>query len=260
MKHEGNKENTTDELIKKRVRRTKKDIESRLFNGALAVIEENGFNNLTIKALTQKAEIEPPVFYNRYQDMEDFIDKFVRKYDYWLGDTVKYNIKTNPVDDISSILTNLVDALMGNPCMQQLLAWELCDDNHITRRTAQNREFNSKQVIDYFSDIYKDCDINMKYATAIMIGGVYYLILHRKRSTFNFVDYSKKENIVEMKQTIQKMLRKIFNDYEDCTSPATSHDPKIIQIAKKMIAHKVDFEIIKDSTGLNEKTLKSLYV
>ena len=251
------KENTTEQP-KKRVRRTKKDIESRLFNGALAVIEEVGFSNLTIKALAKRAEIEPPVFYNRYHDMEDFVDKFVRKYDYWLGDTVKYSIKNDPMDDMSNILTNLVDALIESPAMQQLLAWEQSEDNHITRRTAQNREFNSKQAIEYFSDALKDCDVNFKFATAIMIGGIYYLIIHRKRSTFNLIDYTKKENIVELKENIQKMLRKIFNDYEDKRPLAASSDAEVIEIAKKMITHKVDFEIIKDSTGLNEQVLKSL--
>ena len=255
---EENKENTAEQP-QKRIRRTKKDIESRLFNGALAVIEEVGFSNLTIKALAQKAAIEPPVFYNRYQDMDDFVDKFVRRYDYWLGDSIKLNIKNDPIDEMSNIINGLVDSLLDNPCMQQLLAWELCENNDITRRTAQNREFNAKQLINYYEDILKDCDISFDYSTAIIVGGIYYLILHRKRATFNFVDYTKKENIEELKKNIRKIITKIYSDYDDKSSD-TSSNPKAIQIAKKLIANKVDFEIIKDSTGLNEQTLKSLYV
>ena len=202
-----------DASPKKRIRRTKKDIEQRLFDAALTVIERVGFSNLTIKALTKEAKVEPPVFYNRYKDMNDFLDVFVRKYDYWLNDSIKFNFKEDPLTGISTVMENLADSLLDNTCMQRLLTWELNEDNHITRRTSQSRDMNSLRFIEFFNTVFKGCDINFNHVASIIMGGIYYLILHRERSSFNFIDYSKPENLDAMKETAKKMLVKIFDDY-----------------------------------------------
>jgi len=200
--------------VKKRIRRTKKDIEQRLFDAALNVIEKVGFSNLTIKALTKEAKVEPPVFYNRYKDLSDFLDVFVRKYDYWLNDSIKFNFKEEPLTNISTVIENLADSLLDNVCMQRLLAWELSEDNHITRRTSQSRDMNSLRLTEFFNETFKNCDINFNHAASIITGGIYYLILHRDRSSVNFIDYSKPENLDAMKETAKKILVKIFDDYD----------------------------------------------
>ena len=199
---------------KKRIRRTKKDIEQRLFDAALAVIERIGFSNLTIKALTKEAKVEPPVFYNRYKDLNDFLDIFVRKYDYWLNDSIKFNFKEEPSTNISTVIENLADSLLNNTCVQRLLAWELNEDNHITRRTSKSRDMNSLRLTEFFNDAFKNSDIDFNHAISIIMGGIYYLILHRERSSFNFTDYSKPENLDAMKETVKKILVKIFDDYK----------------------------------------------
>ncbi len=251
-------EKDSNQEVKKRVRRKKKDLEQGLFDAALTVIERVGFSNLTIKALTKEAKVEPPVFYNRYNDLNDFLDVFVRKYDYWLNDSIKFNFKEDPIVSISNLIEDLADSLIDNTCMQRLLAWEINEDNHITRRTAQGRDMNSMRLIEFFNDVFKDCDVDFNYATAIFIGGVYYLILHRQRAMFSFIDYNKKENIDELKKNIRKMLEKIFADYNKSVTPLSGVDPNVIKIAEKLIENKVDYEIIKNSTGLSDDTLSSL--
>ena len=37
----------------------------------------------------RQAEIEPVQFYNRYADLNKFIDEYVKKYEYWFSDIVK---------------------------------------------------------------------------------------------------------------------------------------------------------------------------
>ena len=200
--------------VKKRIRRTKKDIEQRLFDAALNVIEKVGFSNLTIKALTKEAKVEPPVFYNRYKDLSDFLDVFVRKYDYWLNDSIKFNFKEEPLTSISAVIENLADSLLDNVCMQRLLAWELSEDNHITRRTSQTRDMNSSRLTEFYTEAFKNCDIKFNHAISILVGGIFFLTLQRERSTVNFIDYSKPENLDAMKETARKILVKIFDDYK----------------------------------------------
>lgn len=200
---------------KRKPRRTKKDLENTIETSAIKVIADVGFSGLTVAKLLKETKAEPPVFYNRYKDISDFIDKFVRMYDYWLNDSIKIDFKEgNALKNIENIIINLVDLIDGNVCMQKLIAWELNESNFITRRTAQNRDTNSYALIKYFEDEFKDCDINFNAALGIIIGGIYYLIIHKNLSTFNNIDYTKSESMDLLKNNIRLIIRKIFEDYK----------------------------------------------
>ena len=193
----------------KRSRRTKVDLENDLKNAALKVISEVGFSGLSVAKLLKEAKADPPVFYNRYSDISDFIDKFVRMYDYWLNDSISIDFKKgNAVKNIEDIVINLIDLLSENDCMQKLLAWELTDDNPITKRTSQNRDNNSTSLINYFEEEFKDCEVNFNILLGVIIGGIYYLIIHRKLATFNNVDYTTDKSIALLKDNIRLIIRK----------------------------------------------------
>jgi hypothetical protein len=197
----------------RRKRRTKKEVDEIFYETAKKLVEESGFSNLTVSKIINGAQVEPWVFYNRYKDIDDFIDKFVRKFDYWVNDSITLDTKLETVMNYQSLMSNLIDAFVDNSLMQRLIAWEVNEDNYITRRTAQNRDANSQHLINFFSEKLAKCDVDFKVATAILIGGLYYLIIHRKIATFNNIDFSTEEGIETLKNNITKMIEKIFSDY-----------------------------------------------
>lgn len=228
-----------------------------MFQAAISVIEKVGFQGLTVTNLMKEAKAEPPIFYNRYKDMNDFIEKFVRNYDYWLNDSIIIDQKSGTaIENIQDVVTNLIDPLIGNVCMQKLIAWELNDNNFITRRTAQNRDTNSEQLILYFENEFKDCGINFNAATAILIGGIYYLVIHREMGTFNKIDFSTNEGIDLLKTTINKILKKIFDD--EAPNKLKEANRITINIATELLKNGVSTDIIERSTGLSEKVITSL--
>lgn len=242
----------------KRVRRTKEVIEQEIINAAIKIIESDGFSGLTVTRLLQETKADPPVFYNRYKDINDFIDKFVRDFDYWLNDSVSLNLQEKcPVENVQNIMTNLVDTLCENITMQKLIAWEMNDNNYITRRTAQNRDNNSERLIQFLTDELNGYEVDPHVATAILLGGIYYLIIHRKLATFNKIDYNTEEGIALLKDNIVVIVEKIFVDNKERVSKGI--DKKTIEIAKRLIENDVAYDIIKQSTGLSEKTLDSLF-
>lgn len=236
----------------KRHRRKKVDLEQDLFNAANKIISKYGFTGLTMSRLMREAKAENAVFYNRYRDMNDFLDKFVRKYDYWLNDSLVFDPESaNHLDNVKSVMIGLIDSLLENAPMQKLLAWEMNEDNFITRRTAQNRDNNSEALINYFEQGFKDCIINFNVSTALLLGGIYYLIIHRKLAPFNRVDYNTKEGIDLLKKNITLIAERIFQDYDN--------DFHTIQIAKSLIKNNVEYKIVKESTGLSDQLLETLY-
>ena len=73
----------------RRQRRTKANIVAAIQQAAEDEILENGFTSSLVTGIIKRARIEPQVFYNRYRDLDEFYDAYVKKYDYWLSELFK---------------------------------------------------------------------------------------------------------------------------------------------------------------------------
>ena len=134
-----------------------KDIKESIINAATHLIETEGFSNLTVTGIMRQAEIEPVQFYNRYDDLNKFIDEYVKKYDYWFSDIVKSQKQSsNDKALYMNILVGLFQSLSENKIMQELLKWELANNNETSQRTAQLRELHTLPLCQKFSNIFSN--------------------------------------------------------------------------------------------------------
>lgn len=240
----------------KRVRRNNEDIEKSILSATKDLVAKSGFKNLTITAIAQKAKVETIVFYNRYSSLDKLLERFVRDYDYWLGDSVHFDPENLDLkQNNESILLGLVDSINSNVVMQQLLAWELSEKNHITEVTAENRELRSKRMIKYFSDNFNDPEIDICAISALFISGIYFLAMHKHISTFCLLDFNKQENIELLKRSIKGLLNKMYDNRE---TKEEIEIRKAKDIAKNMLDNKMDKSLIMKLTGLSEEQLKSI--
>lgn len=225
------------EETKKRIRRTKIAVDRDVLNAVNALIEEVGFANVTLTAIAQRAKIESTVFYRRYNSLEDLFDKYTEKYDFWMSniaESIPHNLPEKEI--FKTLLLNLINALYKNKGMQQLLIWELSTDNKTTRKTAKLREIINEPMIKMVESRFKDSPVNINVVSALVISGIYYLILHRKRSTFCGVDYASKAGKHELEETVKNFVDMLYgiNDFKN----------KFTEVARKLKEHGVSDEII----------------
>ncbi|GEM_PF-90800 len=243
---------------KRRVRRKNEDIEKCILLATKELVAKGGFKDLTINAITQKAKVETIVFYNRYSSLDKLLERFVREYDYWLGDSVHFDPKNLDLkQNNENILFGLIDSINSNEIMQQLLVWELSEKNHITEITAESRELHSKRMIKYFSENYKDTDIDICAISALFIGGIYFLAMHKHVSTFCLLDFNKQENIELLKKSIRGLLNKMYDNRED-KDKMDIEVRKAKEIAQNMLDNNMEESLIMHLTGLTKEQLKSI--
>jgi len=251
-------QSNSEEKKPRRNRRTKVTLEQDIERAAKEVIEEVGFEKTTILAISQRAQIETSVFYKRYPDLESLFDKFVRTYDYWLNDiaVAQIDIKNqNGVENFQNLILALVDSFDNNTIMQNLIIWELESDNRITRRTANNRELNSGDMLSYFTEQFKDFKTDFPYFATLLIAGIYYIILHKDRSTFCGIDFNKKEHMNGLKKNLKYIINKIYNvPDKDTDSPSQ----EMIKVIKNLDKNGVSCETIIKSTGYSKQIVKSI--
>jgi AcrR family transcriptional regulator len=240
-----------DKPKRRRKRRTKEAIEETIDKAAITLIESGGFSNLTVRNIAEEAKIEAVVFYNRYANIEEFIDKFVKRYDYWFTEVVKTEGKISYKEEYLHIVTNLFVSLKKNKLMQQLLRWEIFVDNDITNRTARLREFHTIPLVEKYKKIFKGAPFEIEVMSALIIGGIYYLILHAERTPFAGLDVNSKAGHDE----ILKAIEFLGNYFFDTTSGV---DGTALDIAKRMKEKGIENDIIEECTKVPTSILIKL--
>jgi len=240
-------------MKERRKRRSTKDIEESIINAATRFIETEGFSNLTVTSIMRQAEIEPVQFYNRYDDLNKFIDEYVKKYDYWFSDIVKSQKQySNDKALYMNILVGLFQSLSENKIMQELLKWELANNNETSQRTAQLRELHTLPLCQKLSNIFSNTDIDIVTISALIIGGIYYLILHDKLSTFSGIDLKKESDKQKVIKAISKLSDILF------TFIPSSITKENIDIIIKMREDNIPVEKIAYYTGIPKEIIVSI--
>lgn len=235
----------------KRARRTQIALEKDIMDAAKQVIEEFGFENTTVSAIVQRAGIEPNVFYKRFENLGSLFEQVTQRYDYWISDVMDIRAEHDDYGTFyHEIMTELARSLYRNKSMQKLLLWELSDSNPTTRRTAGLRESHSTLLMERLEFLFKDSDIDIDVFTALMIGGIYYMILHKNTSTFCGVDFSTRAGKERLLTTIRNASRKIF----DNRLPA----PGVLEIARRMKNQGIDEQTISACTDLTVECIREL--
>lgn len=132
--------------------------------------------------------------------------------------------------------------------MQKLLSWEIESDNPTTRTTASYRDISSMEIIAYFNQEFANSDIDINVSSSLLIGGIYYLILHRERGTINLLDFTKNSEIEKLVDTINKILIKLY----------TPDNYQSIEIAKRLFNNDVSYDVVKYSTQLPDSILTQI--
>ncbi len=235
----------------RRKRRSNKEIEDTIIEVATQSIIEKGFNGITATGIMQKASIEPVQFYRRYNDLNGFIDEYVKRFDYWFSDVAKsYSNINDDKEQYKKIICGLLDSLLDNKIMQQLLVWELTEHNPTSRRTAQLRELHTLPLCSKYSKIFEESDIDVVAISAFLIGGIYYLVLHKDLSTFSGIDLNKKGD--------KERLYKAINQLSEILFSSIYPSKETVEIARKMKADNISTDKIMEYTNLSEELINSL--
>lgn len=195
-----------------RIRRTKATITENIRKAAVESVLKRGFSGSLVSEIIKKAKIEPVVFYNRYQNLEEFFSEFVKGYDYWFSDVAKEaNKLETPHDQFIALIEGLQECMIEKSVMLELIRWEIAVDNDITKRTASIREMFTLPLAEKYDDLFKNSGIDFVAIATIIVSGLYHLYLHKDRSTFCNIDMNTEEGRNRVNQAIKFLSELLFS-------------------------------------------------
>ncbi|MCM1136948.1 MAG: TetR/AcrR family transcriptional regulator [Muribaculum sp.] len=196
----------------RRPKRTKAQIDDCINHAAVAEIVEKGFSDTILYGIIKRAKIEPVVFYNRYKSLELFYDEFVKSKDYWFVDLLKEIDEPQlSKEELAKILVSLIDALDKDSVMLELLRWEVASENPTTRRSAALREFHTLPLAKDYENVFRNTEVDMLGLCALVIGGIYYLELHKNLSPFSGIDLKTEEGKNRIKEALSSFVNILFD-------------------------------------------------
>lgn len=245
------------EVKKKRApRRTHAEIDKDIMQALESLVAQCGFSDVMLMDLVNASGIETSVFYRRYQNIEEALNSLANKYDFWVNEA----IDMTQIDVLgykkfySSVLKKMYHELSDSKVMQKLLLWELNEDTEQTRRTANVRESMNMGLLTYYDLVFKDTKIDIKCITALLVSGIYHLVLHKERSSFCTIDFNFKEAEKRLENAIDSIVNLIFSELE-----RTNETKRIINrmIADGLEKGKICKYLNISSADLNSLTKKN---
>ncbi len=243
------------ETKKKRIRRTNAEVEEAISMAMDRLVEKYGLLKITPNMVMSEAGIESPVFYNRYNSIDDLIYEYVREKDFWVSGTIPYKEieKLGPEEYYIQTLLMLSDLFQDSKYARDVLIWELMSESDSTKKMAKLREMDNETLLVYYSKIFKGTDFNIRAFTALLISGIYYMHLHKDKSTFCGIDLNSKKDKDNFVKTLRKTVNRLFANIQN-----DSADNKTIEIAKKMSAKGIDTKTISEILDMEEEDIKGL--
>lgn len=122
--------------------------------------------------------------------------------------------------------------------MLELLRWEIAEANDTTKRTATIREMFTTPLTENYRKLFAHSGVDFVALSAIIIGGIYYLSLHREASTFCGIDVATDEGSARISKAIDGLADILFSHIDP-------RDPKE-RIAQRMREKGLDENTINE--------------
>ena len=236
--------------VKRRGRRNKYKMRLDLLDAVRDVLKEKGFVNLNINNVAQMADVDRNAIYRHFGSFDNLLSQYFESKNYLL-DALK-KVKDNQIEDFKSFLKQILfdqyKTINKNVELQQLIVWEMSELSLRTKTIARERESITEKLLHQLEDHFRESNIDINFISAIMIAGIYYLVIHKRHSTFCLVDFVKESDRVL--QGLEQLVDIIFE------AKAKENTQK--NIAVRALQKGLDIQLIADITGLSLEDIQNL--
>ena len=201
---------------KKIATRTKKKLISKqkFIKAVGTILRKEGYQKLGVNRVAQVAGVDKSSLYYHFGSFDNLLEQYVLANDYWLGAFKETQNADNLIESGKNMIVHQVDAILKNEELQAFLLWELSENKGIPKYIAGLREEMAHDTLKQFRQYFKDTDVDLEMIAAILISGIYYLVLHRNQSSFCNVDINKTDDVERLKKTIYQIADLLVKDAE----------------------------------------------
>jgi hypothetical protein len=151
-------------------------------------------------------------------DFNNLLEEYILETDYWMifADKVQDLIdqQSGTQKLITDILQNQFRFFYQDKQMQKLILWEVGTDSPLMRSIHNARERTGQKLIELTDPQFEGTDVNFRAIAALLVGGIYYTILHTRYNggIFSDIDLSTEAGREEMLRAIKMIINWAFQE------------------------------------------------
>lgn len=216
-----------------RTTRDREGTKQKFIEAAIAIIRENGFEELGVNAVAERAGVSKVLLYRYFGNMTGLYsaiaeaidplqsrraEKLFREFDVQKGgskDSVGHDETAQ--EFIREVVLSLHTALKDDELTKNLLIWELSHTNSITELFSSMREKTGLQMSERFREQFRSengsvrgipDDLDVNAVLAVMTASVFYLTLRGDSvAAFNGIDLQSEDGWDRIADVFSRMLR-----------------------------------------------------
>jgi len=192
----------------------------KLIDAVGTIIKSKGYTGLTATNIASAAGLNRKLITLYFGTVEHLIETYVRGKDYWLAASgaaaglIKDNKGKNTKEILEDLLHNQLEHLFSDQEMQKIILWQISESTRIMKEVSEEREVLSQHFFARSDQELKGKDIDLRAVSALLVAGIYYLVLHAKSTDTLFceIDLKTTEGMVRIKKAISLILNNTYNN------------------------------------------------
>lgn len=184
------------------------------------IIRIKGFDALSASQVARFAEVDRKLITRYFGGLNYLIEAYVVENDYWLSFTDHINelIKSNNYPGskelITSVLQDQFSYFFAEKDMQRLILWELTTNSPMMKSIHNARESMGQKLLELTDIHFKGSNVNFRAIGALIVGGIYYTILHTiyNGGTFTDLDINSDQGQIEIQKAIEQIIDWAYNE------------------------------------------------
>jgi AcrR family transcriptional regulator len=172
----------------------KEQTKKKLIQAVGDILKKEGHGQLGVNKIAKQADVSKKLIYRYFGGLNPLLEAYIVENDYWMvfsekmKDVVELNNDADSKHLITAVLQNQFKYFFSEKDMQRLILWELSTESPLMRSIHNARE-NTGQKLLQLSDLhFNNSQVNFRAIAAIIVGGIYYTVLHTLYNGSNFTD------------------------------------------------------------------------
>jgi AcrR family transcriptional regulator len=167
--------------------RDKEHTRKKILEALGRLLSQKGFYEVGINAIAKEAKVSKVLIYRYFGGLSELLRTFAEEGEYWpsnnqlLGGEINLRRVTDPEQISVAILTNYLKEMRRRKLTQEIIRWELTQENDLTRQLTKVREKQRAEILGSLPiDPARFREIDIGAAAALLHAGLTYLVLRSK--------------------------------------------------------------------------------
>jgi AcrR family transcriptional regulator len=193
----------------------------RLIDAIGEILKTTGHTGLKVNAIARHLGRDKNLVRYYFDSLANLQKAYIREKDYWPPFFERFQLEAGADrEQVERLFTELMQEnfrfFETNPEMQKIILWQISEENPLMRSISEAREREGDKLLALTDPAFRGTDINFKAVVALLLGGIYYIVLHAhtNKSKVCGIDINVEKDNEALWQTIGQIISWAFSAAE----------------------------------------------